>query len=383
MGGDIRLIGAMSGTSTDGVDAVAITATTAGSNGLANLQFQKLVSVDFSSELRQCLLQLQDPGFVYLEGQDPFEMLALARRDLSDVYTHAVKQLLDSLGWQADSVMACGVHGQTIRHCPEQGYTFQVIDANRVSEATGLKVISDFRSADVAAGGQGAPLVPAFHQAWLKGRSAIDSSCCTAILNLGGFSNLTVLDAQGEVVAGGDCGPANTWLDWCTRLHWNKPFDAEGQLAHRGSVLSALLDQLMAHPYFQKAWPASTGREDFSEQWLTQALSDFVDVRPEDLLATLVEMAAHCVGRCLEGRQGVVYVCGGGTANTTLLCRIESVLGDGWLVRKFDCLGLGPQAVEGAAFAWLAGCHQLGLAGNVPVVTGATKAAVLGLSTGR
>ncbi|MDX1669281.1 MAG: anhydro-N-acetylmuramic acid kinase, partial [Limnobacter sp.] len=216
----IRVLGAMSGTSSDGVDIAALEI----SESPFRISYLGLVSVDFPDAFRETLLTLQNPQQAYSEGDDPFALLASARNELSVCYAQAVKRLLTQLSWEASTVMALGAHGQTIRHNPDAGYTLQILDPALIRHLTGLRVVSDFRSADVALGGQGAPLVPAFHQAWLKSANAF-TEVPVCVLNLGGFSNLTILNAKGEVTQGGDCGPANVFLDWFAQQHLNTRCD--------------------------------------------------------------------------------------------------------------------------------------------------------------
>ncbi len=370
------LLGAMSGTSTDGVDVVALQC----NQSLTHFDYLGVYSLNFPDSLRHTLLLLQNPNHHY--EQDPFHLLLTARRDLSLQYVQAVQMLMKQQSLAAQHCIALGVHGQTIRHNPTQGYTFQIIDAALVAEQTQLRVVSDLRSADVAVGGQGAPLVCAFHLAWLRSLPHLAPTPTTVVLNLGGFSNITLIHHHREIVAGGDCGPANLFLDWCARQYFNCEFDQAGKLAQSGHVHSALLQQLMAHPYFLKAWPASTGREDFRIEWLTGKLQEFPDMNPYDLMRTLLEMSVQAIVRSLKNEhQGTLYYCGGGAKNQFMIHRLSQVLGAHWQLFGFEQLGLPEQAVEAAAFAWLAGCYLGNQAGNCQQVTGAKKSVVLGQAT--
>lgn len=373
-----KVLGAMSGTSTDGVDVVALEV----DSSCSQMAFGGLVSLDFSAPFREQLLCLQRPGFRFDVSVDPLVELAKARRQLSLDYSNAAKQLMDQLNWSPSSVLAFGVHGQTIRHNPADGYTLQIIDPCLVSGLTGLRVVSDFRSADVAAGGQGAPLVPAFHQSWVRMQNSISEGRVTAVLNLGGFSNLTLLDDQCVIQAGGDCGPANSYLDWCAEHYFGKKYDDQGFLASQGVVHERLLSSLLGHPFLKSGWPASTGREDFNVDWLRSRISLFPDLTPENLMATLVEMAVQSVTRCLHGyHHGQLYACGGGVRNLAFIRRLRELLGEQWAIDVTDSIGLPAQAVEAAAFGWLAACHCFAKEGNCVQVTGASHPVVLGVST--
>lgn len=372
-----KVLGAMSGTSTDGVDVVALEI----DESCSQMTFKGLESVDFSAPFRDLLLKLQNPEHQYGVAEDPFVQLAQARRELSINYANAAKALLKRLNWLPQEIMAFGVHGQTIRHCPQDGYSLQVIDPSLIAQLCQVRVVSDFRSADVAAGGQGAPLVPPFHQAWLNMSHSFSAGKQTAVLNLGGFSNLTLLDESGAVTTGGDCGPANSYLDWCAQHYFGQKYDDQGGLASQGTIEPKLLSELMSHPFFAQAWPGSTGKEDFGESWLRSKIAQFPNVTPENLMMTLVEMAALAVSRCLKMSAGDLYACGGGVRNRVLLDRIQSHLGAGWTVQSTDDLGLPTQAVEAAAFAWLAACFCFQKESNCIVVTGASRSVVLGVST--
>ncbi len=265
---------------------------------------------------------------------------------------------------------AIGAHGQTVRHRPELGYTLQLIDGALLAELTGADVVCDFRSADVAAGGQGAPLVPAFHAG-----AFAHPSRRRAIVNLGGIANLTLL-APGEAVRGFDSGPGNVLLDgWC-ESNTGERFDRDGQWAAGGRPDAQLLAALLAEPYFARAAPKSTGRDLFNMEWLGRALAR--PARAQDVQATLVELTARTIadaarGFCAEE----VFLCGGGAGNGTLVARIAALLAPARVSTTGE-LGLDPQAVEAAAFAWLASRRVAGLPGNLPAVTGARGPRLLG-----
>jgi anhydro-N-acetylmuramic acid kinase len=272
----------------------------------------------------------------------------------------------------ARAVRAIGAHGQTVRHRPEQGYTLQLIDGARLAERAGIPVVCDFRSADVAAGGQGAPLVPAFHASVFAhpGRRRV-------IANIGGIANVSLL-AQHEPVRGFDTGPGNLLLDlWCAR-HTGAAFDRDGAWGARGQVQPALLERLLLEPYFRQPAPKSTGRDLFHAAWLEQGLAGLGALRPEDVQATLVELtAATLAGACRDFGADEVFVCGGGARNRALMARLSEHCAPA-RVDTTDALGAGSQAVEAVAFAWLAARRMRGLPGNLPEVTGARGARVLG-----
>jgi anhydro-N-acetylmuramic acid kinase len=289
-----------------------------------------------------------------------------------------VEQLLADTGTAAEAVTAVGAHGQTVRHRPGEfddvGYTLQINNPSLIAELTGIRVVADFRSRDLAAGGQGAPLVPAFHRAlFARGDQAV------AVLNIGGISNLSLLPAGSGTVLGFDCGPGNALLDhWC-QSHIGQPFDRAGQWAASGRVLPDLLARLRADAYFAKAPPKSTGRDLFNPTWLASQLGSST-AAPVDVQATLAELTAVVCASDLQ-RHGagsqLLIVCGGGALNQHLLARLQALLPTVKVVSSAD-RGLPPQQVEAAAFAWLARSTMRGEAGNLASVTGARGARVLG-----
>ncbi len=350
-------IGLMSGTSLDGVDGVLADFSQLPHGGRPSILAR--ASADFSADLRAELLALNSPG------HDELHRAALAANRLVGVYTHVVQALLQRSGVPASGVNAVGAHGQTVRHRPREfdgtGYTWQINQPALLAERTGIRVVADFRSRDLAAGGQGAPLAPAFHQA-LFGRPGKP----LAALNLGGIANLTLIDAAGRV-QGFDCGPANALMDhWCQR-HLGQPFDAHGEWAASGQVHAEWLSHLLAEPYFQQAPPKSTGRDLFNPEWLAQRLAPWEQaLTPMDVQATLAELTAASVSADLQ-RLGAVpqtlVVCGGGALNWHLLRRLQARL-PGWRVVTSDTLGVPAQQVEATGFAWLARQTVLGLPGN-------------------
>ncbi len=360
-------IGLMSGTSLDGVDAVL--ADVAPMGGLSVLGHAHL---PLPSALRAEMLALNTPG-----GNE-LHRAALAANALSRHYAAAVARLLEGSGASAATVRAVGAHGQTVRHRPGEfdarGYTLQLLAPALLAELCGIDVVADFRSRDVAAGGQGAPLVPTFHRA-LFARSGET----VAVLNLGGIANLTVLGSDGTTV-GFDCGPANALMDqWC-QSHTGKLYDEAGSWAASGRVVPALLASMLAEPYFALPAPKSTGRDLFNPGWLASHLDDRPAIPAEDVQATLAELTARTCADSVQRYAGAAHellVCGGGALNRHLMSRLAMLL-PGCRVQPTDAVGLPASLVEAAAFAWLASAHCDRRPGNLPSVTGAAGPRVLG-----
>lgn len=364
------VFGAMSGTSTDGVDVAAIQIDPQN----AEMRFLGVVSLEFPSSLRHDLLALQQIPPQFSPGSDPLSILLQARRDLSLLYVEACLELLALLGLEASDVRVVGAHGQTLRHRPDLGYTCQVLDGALVAARLGMDVVCDLRSKDVALGGQGAPLVPAFHQAWLNAKGI---SSRAGVLNLGGFSNLTLLNGPDQPVSGGDCGPANCLMDLWAQRAYRLAMDEDGLIASSGLPCEPLLDQLLAHPFFAQAWPKSTGRDDFNEAWFEGCLAGYPGLPDEDVMATLLAFAVKVIKLMLPQDIDKVYVCGGGIKNSTLMNQLRCECAPVEFL-PIENLGLPAQAVEAAAFAWLAAQNVTGQFGNCPAVTGAERLAVLG-----
>ncbi|MCM5572428.1 anhydro-N-acetylmuramic acid kinase [Burkholderiaceae bacterium FT117] len=375
----------MSGTSVDGVDGALVefpldSSVAAGTALPRTLAFR---SRPFPAPLRGQLQALQAPG------HDELGRAALAANALADLYAGVVGDLLEAAGTAASDVSAIGAHGQTVRHRPELGYTIQLLSPARLAELTGIAVVADLRSADVAAGGQGAPLAPAFHATVFA-----HPRLRRAIVNLGGIANVSLLEASevfdgrldttGSVpaapVLGFDTGPANTLLDlWCER-HTGQAFDLDGKWAAGGRVLDGLLESLLDEPYFRIAPPKSTGRDLFDARWLERKLAESGagGAEPRDVQATLAELTAITVAEpCRQFAAREVWVCGGGARNAHLMGRLAALL-PGVSLADTGRLGIDPQAVESMAFAWLAHRHLAGLPGNLPSVTGAGGPRLLG-----
>ena len=350
----------MSGTSLDGVDAV-----------LADFSSQPPVvrasaHQPFSAALRAELLALQSPG------PDEIARAAAAGNNLSITYAAAVAAVLQTSSTDKQLVQAIGCHGQTVRHRPASGFTCQIGNSALLAERTAIRVVSDFRSRDIAAGGQGAPLAPAFHAEVFSDRTEK-----RAILNIGGIANLTGLGTDGSVM-GFDSGPGNALMDLWSARHLRTPFDDSGTWASGGRVVSTLLAKLQQEPYFAQPPPKSTGRDLFNAEWLGSKLDS--NSEAQSVQATLLELTARSVCDALErflpNTQRVI-ACGGGTKNRRLMERLRELLRP-MPLESSDQYGIDPQLVEALAFAWLARQAILGLPGNVPAVTGAAGARILG-----
>lgn len=353
-------VGLMSGTSLDGIDAVLADFSAASPRLVATIH------EPFDADIRQRLLALAEPG------PDELHRAGESGNALAMRYADATLELLANAGVEPRSVAAIGCHGQTVRHRPDLGFTVQLVNAALLAESTGITVIADFRSRDLAAGGEGAPLVPAFHAAAF--RSLREHR---VILNLGGIANVTDLPPQG-VTRGFDCGPADTLMDaWCDR-HLGKDFDDGGAWAASGRLLEDLLSRLLSDPYFRRPPPKSTGREKFNLSWLETELRG--NEAPADVQATLLALTSRSIASAIrEHCRGAraVYACGGGTRNRALM---ESLRRDlpGFQVRLTDALGIAAEWVEAFAFAWLARQNLHGEPGNLPEVTGARGPRILG-----
>ncbi|MDO9402804.1 MAG: anhydro-N-acetylmuramic acid kinase [Polaromonas sp.] len=368
-------IGLMSGTSLDGADGVLVDFSSGQTRVLA------AASAPFDDVFRAELLALNTPT------HNELHRAAVAGNQVAACYAAVVEALLlsaSSLGLAKADVNAIGAHGQTVRHQPQRlstdaagaGYTLQLNSPALLAELTGIDVVADFRSRDVAANGQGAPLVPAFHRG-VFGRA--DAS--VAVLNLGGISNLSVLPQQPDApVMGFDCGPGNALMDaWCQR-HTGRAFDDGGDWAASGQLVPELLASLLNEPYFSQPPPKSTGRDLFSLAWLFEKLTPFEAARAEDVQNTLAEFTAStCVSAVLAHAAGSasLIVCGGGAFNRHLLARLQAGL-PGVRVTTSDAHGLPVLQVEAAAFAWLARQTVHRWPGNLPSVTGAAGPRILG-----
>ena len=367
-------IGLMSGTSTDGVDGVLADLSAADGKSpkiLAN------ASRSFDPALRAELLALNTPG------DNELHRCALAANALVRCYAEVVADLLEQTGLSAAQVRAVGAHGQTVRHRPQEfdatGYTMQINQPALLAELCGIDVVADFRSRDVAAGGQGAPLVPPFHRAVFGHRAQN-----RAVLNIGGIANVTLLPASDHaeppVLVGFDGGPGNALMDaWC-QLHTGAPFDDRGHWAAQGQVNPHLLAALQNETFFTKAPPKSTGRDLFNMPWLRLKLRGFEDIAAQDVQATLTELTAWACAQALRWANPgpeLLLVCGGGALNDYLMQRVQLMLGNARACSTSE-YGIDPMHVEALAFAWLAQQTVTRQAASVPSVTGALGARILG-----
>ncbi len=370
-------IGLMSGTSLDGVDGVL---TELGGLGEAPAQPRVLASahIPMPQALRQEFLTLNSAG------ADELHRAALAANALVGLYIQVVGQLLVSSGVAAAQVQAIGAHGQTVRHQPQAfdgiGYTLQLNQAALLAERCGITVVADFRSRDLAAGGQGAPLVPPFHLAVFG-----DAQESRAVLNIGGISNITLLpagavQADGAGLLGFDCGPGNALMDaWCER-HTGAAYDAQGQWAAQGQLDASLLAAMQQEPFFGLKPPKSTGRDLFNPAWLGQHLAAFPACKPLDVQATLTELTAWACAQALSTASTnyrSLVVCGGGARNVFLMRRLSALL-PGVKVSSTQDWGFAPSDVEALAFAWLAQQALRAKPASVAAVTGARGARILG-----
>jgi anhydro-N-acetylmuramic acid kinase len=363
-------IGLMSGTSLDGVDGVLAAFDTQGTVSVVAHAYRA-----FEGGFREELLALNTPGAAASHGGE-LHRTALAGNRLARVYAEVVHELLEHRG--NHRVAAIGAHGQTVRHRPGEfdgtGYTLQLNAPALLAELTGVDVVADFRSRDVAAGGQGAPLVPAFHQAQFARASQTG-----AVLNIGGISNLTVLPADGDAW-GFDCGPGNALMDHWSSRHLGLPYDASGAWASSGQPVQALLDAALRDPFFALPPPKSTGRDRFNPAWLAGLLQSQAALDPADVQATLCELTASSCANELRRHAAAareLTVCGGGALNGELMRRLARHL-PGVNVVPSGTRGLPPLQVEAAAFAWLARAYVRREAGNLVRATGARGPRVLG-----
>jgi anhydro-N-acetylmuramic acid kinase len=365
-------IGLMSGTSLDGVDGVLAELPQPVSGAHDAIRVRAHVHLPMPAALAAQLLALNR------SGPDELHRAALASHGIVDLYDTAVGQLLAGSGVERAQVVAVGAHGQTVRHRPREfdatGYTVQLLDGALLAERCGIDIVCDFRSRDLAAGGEGAPLVPAFHAARFA-----EPGRAVAVLNVGGIANLTLLGAD-AAVSGFDCGPGNLLMDlWCRR-QTGRPYDAGGAWAAGGRVDAALLAGWLADPFFARMPPKSTGRDLFDEDWLLRAAAAAPTPAPQDVMATLAELSARAAAEALRRHApatGRLMVCGGGAHNQHLMRRLAALL-PGVAVESTAAAGVPPDQVEALAFAWLAQRFVQRLPGSLPSVTGAREARVLG-----
>ena len=361
-------IGLMSGTSADGID-LALVDFSSGKMSLIASYYKA-----YDDVTHQKITRLYQPADNEIDRTFSLDVT------LAHLFADAVSALLKQEKLSAEDIAAIGNHGQTIRHRPlvtteiSSPFTLQIGCSQTLALLTGIRVIGDFRKKDVALGGQGAPLVPAFHQYLLP-----KSDQNTFLVNIGGIANLTYLPSNPTTtIAGFDTGPGNALLDaWCY-LHTNKRYDSNGDWGRSGTVIDSLLSQLLTDPYFELPAPKSTGREYFTLPWLYSFIDD-LSISPEDVQATLTALTAHSIAREIKqlASQGNVYICGGGVDNSYCYQLLKQALCS-FKVESILTLNINNDAFEAMAFAWLAFAFDHNIAGNIPAVTGASKATVLG-----
>ena len=364
----LSYVGLMSGTSMDGIDAALV------AFGDHQCEVQATQAVDYPKDLRDELLTASRQP-----AQCTVDKIGQLDRWIGECFRDATLQLLKKANVDSRSVVAIGSHGQTLRHQPRgaRPFTLQIGDPNIIASGTGITTVGDFRRRDLAVGGEGAPLAPAFHR-WLFA----DTDKSRAVLNIGGIANVTMLSNTTDRVIGFDTGPGNTLLDGWIRANLDKPFDSDGGWSRSGTVNEPLLGQMLADPYFDQPPPKSTGFEYFNGGWTRSRLASLggLTIPAADIQATLAELSARTIATSiLKFAPDIdeVLVCGGGIHNADLMQRLRGYL-TGAQVSSTDLYGLHPDWVEAAAFAWLAKRRLEGKTGNLPEVTGASRAAVLG-----
>ena len=355
-------IGLMSGTSIDSIDAALV------DFSQSTPTLISAIEQPIPAALKQQLVDLCQPG------DNEINHMGAADRELGLVFADAVETLLIQSKTTAQDIAAIGSHGQTIRHHPngKHGFSLQIGDPNTISLNTGITTIADFRRKDIAAGGQGAPLAPVFHRALFG-----NSDTARAIINIGGISNISVLNADGSTT-GYDTGPGNGLMDYWIQRHQSQAYDNDGAWAASGTAIPELLNTLLADDYFAQPSPKSTGRELFNPQWLQDKNTEdqYSDC---DVQATLLALTCESIAREVEQliNTNEIFICGGGAYNSTLIQALQARLAPR-AVSTTDDLGIAPKWVEACGFAWLAKQTLAGLAGNNPSVTGANKQTVLG-----
>lgn len=357
-------IGLMSGTSADGIDATLIEI-----NG-HQVELKGHLEVPHNAALRAAILNLCE------SGNHEIDRMGELDQQLGKAFAQAAMALLQQQQLSPTQITAIGSHGQTIRHRPsaKHAFTLQIADPNQIAQLTGITTVADFRRRDMAAGGEGAPLAPAFHQAMFSHPHEE-----RLIINIGGISNISHLRGR-ALVSGFDSGPGNALMDGWIHRHKNQNYDTDGQWAGTGKIDHQLLEKMMEHPYLSRPTPKSTGREEFHMSWLDSLLTTLPAAPTErDVQATLLEYTCQSIALHLQALgahpQGI-YICGGGAQNGALMNRLSEVCPAP--VSSTDVLGVAPQQVEGAAFGWLAHQTLCKAKGNCPAVTGAEKEVVLG-----
>lgn len=357
-------IGLMSGTSIDAIDAVAVKFNATG------IELMGCHSEPMPQDLKQQILHLCQPP------TDSVQLLAETDHRLGKLYAQATLTLIANAPLEASTISAIGCHGQTIRHCAPSdgniGFSLQIGDANILAVETGIPVVADFRRKDMALGGQGAPLVPAFHQ-----YAFASTNANRVIVNIGGISNISLVASNGDCI-GFDTGPGNLLMDLWSQTHIGTHYDHNGDWAASGEPYQPLLQQMKGCEFFTKPAPKSTGRELFNHSWLNTQLAEFPNLEPQDVQATLLSLTAETICEAilnLDPSADEVYVCGGGAYNSQLMAKLSEQLPS---LNSTDSLGIAPNLVEGFAFAWLAKQRLDNQPGNLAKVTGAKRQTVLG-----
>ena len=355
-------IGLMSGTSMDGIDSAVVAFDSNDAFTMVATHCEPMPTA-----LKESLLALCTPG------DNAIVRMGETDKKLGACFANSVNTLLKKNGLQPEEIIAIGSHGQNIRHAPNADFPFtlQIGDPNVIAARTGITTVADFRRRDIALGGQGAPLAPGFHQFLFY--NAQHDRC---IVNIGGIANITLLSKdRRQAVIGYDTGPGNTLMDvWCQQ-HRQQMFDNHGDWASSGKIQHDLLRKLLADPYFAQASPKSTGREYFNLAWLQHYLKEF-DIAANDVQATLLELTAQSIIQAIDDRNSELFVCGGGAKNLQLINRLKEI--HHATVQSTSVIGLDPQWVEAATFAWLAKQTIENKPGNLPSVTGARTRCVLG-----
>ncbi len=357
-------IGLLSGTSVDGVDAGLFEFDSHNNIALLSRHHQP-----YPPEIRDAILRLSQSGDNEIDRMGALDVA------LGELFGRAALRVIEQENIHAANIAAIGSHGQTIRHRPNQNYAFslQIGDPNTIAHISGITTVADMRRMDMAAGGQGAPLAPAFHQAVFCSHN--ERRC---IINIGGISNISVLHDDKNKVIGYDTGPGNLLMDSWVSTHLHRNYDENGDWAKTGNINKALLMKLLSHSYLQKAFPKSTGREDFNRAWLDQVLSEQEAMAPEDVQATLCEFTALSLSQSIQQHEiDAAYICGGGAHNQTLMARISAHL-PSIKVDSTSALKIDPDWVEAGLFAWLAKQRLDRNATNLSSVTGASEAKILG-----
>ena len=352
-------IGLMSGTSLDGMDAVLV-------NFGKTSQDIKIMGhsyVPYEDAIKEALLKLHSPNTNELE-----ESLIIGNTISKKAY-EAIDALLKKTSITSKDIKAIGFHGQTVRHQPQKGFTLQIGNPALLADLSNINVIADFRSRDVAASGQGAPLVPAFHHEIFS-----HPTTYRAILNVGGIANVTLLNPKTSV-SGFDTGPGNLLLDHWSKTHLHRAFDENGAWAKEGKLIKTLLDAFFEDSYFEKTAPKSTGRDYFNEAWLNKHLQK--SYAAQDIQRTLLELTASSIAKAIDSNISEIYLCGGGALNSFLVERLKTLMPKTH-IQLTDVLGIPTQYVEAAAFAWLAKQTLFLKPGNIPEVTGAKGLRILG-----